>query len=84
MLSFPWRICSCILAGLERSLGDGWKGPCAVRGGDAEHRETPRPVASSVSPSASSEEEEEAAGTAREGWQVNWERTRGKGITKIS
>lgn len=38
-----------------------------------------------MSPSASSEEEEEEeAGTAREGWKVNWEGERGKGITKIS
>lgn len=44
----------------------------------------PRPVASSVSLSASSEEEEEEAGTAREGWQVNWEEGRGKGIAEIS
>jgi len=59
--------------------------PVLCRAGMGNTGRPPRPIASSVSPSASSEEEEkEDAGTALEGWQVNWEGGRGKGSTKIS
>lgn len=48
--------------------------PVQCREGPGNTRRPPRSVSSLLSPSVSSEEEEEeAAGTAREGWKVNWE-----------
>lgn len=59
--------------------------PVLRREGTGDTRRPPRPIASLMSLSASSSsEEEEEGGTAREGWQANWEGGRGKGITKIS